>query len=113
MSDYKHTPDMGEISGFGGGYEANCQTMFDAGVKWVMDNKVSVNDIKAHTYSGVYGLVIPDNDVAKALDKVITDSVDDCTGAMVHAVTLRVAAVARLGWDEYCKQCREHAAKGD
>ena len=32
---YRHSPDMGEISGFGGGYEILCQDMLNAGVVWL------------------------------------------------------------------------------
>ena len=31
--EYRHTEDMGEISGFGGGYEKLCQDMLNAGVR--------------------------------------------------------------------------------
>jgi hypothetical protein len=29
---------MGQISGFGGGYEAACQDMLNAGVNWLVAN---------------------------------------------------------------------------
>lgn len=105
---YMHTPDMGEISGFGGGYELTCQNMLHEGVKWVISQKLSPSDIKVHGYSGVYGLVIPDNDVAKFLDQVIgTASGGDCTGAMMHAVFARVMKIAEKGWDWYCAELRK------
>ena len=34
---YKHTDDMGEISGFGGGYEDVCQQMLHNGVKFLSE----------------------------------------------------------------------------
>lgn len=39
MTEFKHTDDMGEISGFGGGYEAACQNMLSAGVKWLNEHQ--------------------------------------------------------------------------
>lgn len=108
---YRHTPDMGEISGFGGNYEERCQVMLEAGVKWLV-TKTSPADIKAHGYSGVYGILITDSDDAKELEKVIIQAIKDkCgegpSGAMHQAVMQRLMFISKSGWDQYCKEVRE------
>ena len=96
---FRHTPEMGEISGFGGGYEDACQDMLEAGVKWLEENKQA--DLKGHDFKNITGIFEPDSDDAKALSKVVTDACKDCTGAMHHAVMRRLFFIAGKGWDEY------------
>lgn len=108
MTTYRHTPDMGEISGFGGGYEACCQDMLEAGVKWLDDNHHDDLELKATTYKNVYGIFNSESDEAKALDKVVIDaSKGECTGAMHQAVMSRLFFIAKNGWDKYCAELRE------
>jgi len=110
MSAYETTDDMGEISGFGGGYEATCRAMLTAGMQWLEANPQA--DPHFRGYKNIYGIITEENDDAKALSKAVVDAADgDCTGAMHQAVISRCLAAKRLGWDEYCKQCREHNAK--
>jgi hypothetical protein len=110
--------DMGEISGFSGGYEAVCRAMVLAGIQWVDENPSA--DPRFHGYKGVYGVLCEDNDDAKAMVKAMMDAPvlldgkkiqeragDDCTGAMHQASCGHVMAYKRLGWDEYCKKLRE------
>lgn len=107
---YRHTPDMGEISGFGGGYEACCQDMLEAGVKWLNEkHKADIQpDLQGHGYKGVYGIFNADSDDAKALEKVIIDaSKGEATGAMHQAVMSRLFFIAKNGWDKYCSELRE------
>jgi hypothetical protein len=114
MSDaitYRHTEDMGEISGFGGGYENACQTMLEAGVKWLNEHKNA--DIKVSGYKNVYGILNADSDDAKALEEVVVASVADCTGAMHQAVMTRLNFIAKNGWDKYCEELRAHEKNGD
>jgi hypothetical protein len=112
------TKDMGEISGFGGGYEAVCRAMTLAGIAWIDANPTA--DPHFHGYKGIYGVLSEDNDDAKKLVEAMMDAPvmldgkqiqahvkDDCTGAMHHASCQHVMAYKRLGWDEYCKQLRE------
>lgn len=103
------TPDMGEISGFGGGYEDACRRMALAGMDWLDANPAA--DPKFKGFRNVYGLVVEDNDDAKALSAAITSVCDDCTGAMHQACVSHALAYKRLGWDEYCRQLREREAK--
>ena len=120
MTEKVWTDDMGEISGFGGSYEAGCRAMVMAGIKW-LDEHPDANP-RIQGYQGVYGLVNADNDDAKALEKAMMDAEitisgmhegkpfrvgDDCTGAMHHAAMQHCLAYQKLGWDEYCRQLRE------
>lgn len=103
---YRHTPDMGEISGFGGGYEACCQDMLEAGMRF-LEGRASV-DLRMTTFNNVYGVLIPDSDDAKALEEaVVQGSKGNATGAMHHAVMSRLGWIAAHSWDEYCAELRK------
>ncbi len=105
---YRHTPEMGEISGFGGDYEDGCQVMLDAGVQWLNDHPEA--DLQYRFLKNVYGLVSEDSDDARALSKHIRDAADDAhpdggvTGAMHHAVVLRLIYIQAHGWESYCEE---------
>lgn len=104
---YRHTPDMGEISGFGGGYEQICQDMLEAGVKFIHERKLSGGDIQLSGYVNVFGLCFPENKPTKELeDVIVAASNNECTGAMHHAVMERLAWIAKHDWDEYCRVLR-------
>ena len=106
---YRHTDDMGEISGFGGGYEACCQDMLEAGVKWLASRPDA--NLEGHTFEGVYGIFTPDSDDAKEMDRIVLDAANgQGTGAMHHAVMSRLFFISKNGWGEYCKQLREREA---
>lgn len=107
---YRHTPDMGEISGFGGGYEECCQDMLEAGCKWLDER--GDTDLQGHVYKGVYGIFVPDSDDAKALEKVVIDaSKGEATGAMHQAVMSRLFFIGKNGWGAYCAEIRKHHAE--
>lgn len=107
---YPWSADMGEISGFGGGYEATCQAMLQAGLRWI-DEHPSAQP-RFHGYHGITGIVVEDNDDAKALSKAIVDaSAGDCTGAMHEAVVRIVIYVREHGWDTYCAKRRAALAE--
>ena len=103
--EYKHTPAMGEISGFGGTYEDGCQTMLDAGVKWLNDHPDA--ELKMSHNPGIIGLLNEDSEDAKELGKVIVAAADaqhpdgGVTGAMHQAVMSRLMFIERNGWDVY------------
>ena len=110
--------DMGEISGFGGGYEATCRAMVLAGIQWVDDHQNEEPVVTS--LRNVYGLAVAENEAARLLEeammsapvvldgRVIQSKVrDDCTGAMHHAAMQHVLAYRRLGWDEYSRQLKE------
>lgn len=102
------TDDMGEISGFGGGYEALCRAMALAGINWLDEHPNASPSYKG--FKGVFGLITEDNDDAKELEKAImgVDGATDCAGAMHHAAVNHCLAYKRLGWDEYCNQLRSN-----
>lgn len=89
IMEYRHTPDMGEISGFGGGYEKACQDMLEAGVKWLHEHPDAA--IRLVQYKGIFGVVKEDSEDTKALSKAVTAVCDDCSGAMHHGVMSRLA----------------------
>ena len=106
LGGYRHTPAMGEITGFGGGYERTCQDMLHAGVEWLMEHKDAT--IKLKGYKGIYGvaeLVGEDNEpneLTEELEQAIMQACNnDCTGAMHQAVTTRLIYIHANGWDKY------------
>ena len=112
MSDKIWGDDMGEISGFGGGYEAVCRAMVLAGISWV-DAHQAVNPV-FRGFKNVFGIAMEENEDAKALTKAMMDAPvfhdgkkiqdragDDCTGAMHQAAVGHVLAYKRLGWEQY------------
>jgi len=105
MAKYEWTEDMGEISGFGGGYEATCRAMMIAGLDWLEANPDKKPQF--HGYKGVTGICVEDNDAAKELsDAVVKAANGDCTGAM-HQYTIAHALRANhVGWDAYCTEMR-------
>lgn len=100
---YEFTEKMGEISGFGGGYEVTCRAMLKAGLKWCDENPEA--DPQFHGYKNIYGIVQEDNEDGKALSNVVVEeSGDDCTGAMHQAVISSILFIRKNGWDKYVEQ---------
>ena len=124
MNEKAWTEDMGEISGFCGGYEAVCRSMVLAGIRWIDEHPDAVL-----TYEGspqIFGVITETSDDAKALEAAMMDAPvlldgkqiqahaeDGCTGAMHHAAVNHVNAYKRLGWDEYRRQLREQREEND
>ncbi len=104
--EYKHTEDMGEISGFGGGYEATCQNMLNAGVQWLLANPEKNPNFKE--YENIYGLTCDENEDMKELqDILLKASGDDCTRAMMQCVSSRLLFIKANNWDKYCDALRK------
>ena len=109
--------DMGEISGFGGGYERGCRAMVMAGMAWLDEHPDA--DPHFSGFKNVYGLITEANTDAKALTEAIMNARvrlddgrdiragDDATGAMHHAAISHCFAYKRLGWEEYRRQLQE------
>ena len=107
---YRHSPDMGEISGFGGGYEECCQDMLEAGVKWLNDHPQP--DLQGHSFKGIYGVMVADSDDAKAMEKAVLEAAKgEATGAMHQAVMSRLFFIGKNGWEKYCAELRKHEAE--
>jgi hypothetical protein len=103
---YVFTPEMGEISGFGGGYEAACRAMVKAGLKFwdkMEDRKYDGPpfDPRFRGMKNVYGILDETNEDAEALTKAVVAAAPDCTGAMHQAVMGHIFAVRRMGWEAY------------
>ena len=106
---YRHTADMGEISGFGGGYEACCQDMLEAGVGWLADRPDAV--LEGNTFKNIYGIFEASSDDAKAMEKVVLEAAKgEATGAMHHGVMSRLFWISMNGWQAYCEKLREMEA---
>lgn len=104
---YRHTEDMGEISGFGGGYESCCQDMLEAGVQWITEHPDC--DLKGHGFKGVTGIFVEDSPDAEALALVSTNAAKgEATGAMHEAVMRRLFFIRYNGWEKYCDEIRKY-----
>lgn len=103
---YEWSDDMREISGFGGGYESTCRAMVTAGLKWFDDNPKA--DPKFHGFKNITGIIMEDNEDAKALSKAVVDgSKGDCTGAMHQYCVSHVLRAHAIGWKQYCKEMKQ------
>lgn len=110
MTKREWTDDMGEISGFGGGYEDACRAMLLAGLDW-LDENPEVNP-QHHGFKGVYGLTVSDNIDGENLEKAMAAaSAEGCTGAMMQACLSHVYWVQAHSWDEYCAELRKAEKK--
>ena len=104
---FRHTQDMGEISGFGGGYERCCQDMLEAGVKFLIE-KQGAADFRVLENPNIYGIVKLEGADSEALEKAVLEGAKGgATGAMHHAVMVRLAYIAKKGWKEYCIEIRK------
>lgn len=100
---------MGEISGFGGSYERACRKMLIAGLEWFDEHPAA--DPKFQGMRGVFGVLLDDNDDAKALSKVVVlASGGDATGAMHQAVIQSVLWIRKNGWAAYQAAMRKGKA---
>ncbi len=100
---YEFIEDMGEISGFGGGYEQGCRDMLRAGLEWCDANPAKNPEFSG--YENIYGIINENNDDAKELSGVVSKTCKDgCTGAMHQAVIETILWVKKNGWDKYVKE---------
>lgn len=100
-SKYVFTAEMGEISGFGGGYEQTCRNMLAAGLEWLDAHPKAAP--KFMGFKGIYGVLADDNDDGKALSAAVVAGADgDCTGAMHQAVISHCMFIRKNGWERYC-----------
>lgn len=99
---------MGEISGFGGGYEECCRRMLLKGVAWLDAHPHSNPFVTAP--EGVFGLATARNIDAEALESAFTKDEPDITGAMHHAVFGHLMFIKKHGWDAYVAEMRKRPA---
>lgn len=108
ITKYEYTPEMGEISGMGGGYEQCCRDMVLAGVKWMEEHPDAKPEFGG--FKNIYGVILEENQDAKDLTKAVIDaSKGNATGAMHQATIGHVLAIKRLGWEGYFKEMRERS----
>jgi hypothetical protein len=96
---YEWRPGMGEISGFGGGYEAACRAMVKAGCEWFEGHPDAKPVFRGLT--GVYGLLNQNNPDAAALDAAVVAAAPGCSGAMHHACINACLYIHAHGWEKY------------
>jgi hypothetical protein len=78
---------MGEISGFGGGYESACRTMIYAGLAF-LEQHPEIDRSNSHV-------------LAKKIENVLSDVCPGCSCAMHGAATSAVCFIAKNGWPAY------------
>ncbi len=110
---------MGQVSGFGGDYEAACRSMVLAGFKWVDEHPFKAPVFVE--FVNVYGITEQANPSAVELRAAILDAefqMSDgakgkartmATGAMVHAAIRHSMFYFHHGWDEWhTKMCARY-----
>lgn len=109
--EYRHTPEMGELSGRGGGYEQCCQDMLSAGVAWLKEHADRNPDFVVMVVKNVYGVAKVAGEAGKALEEVVLEASRDAetgereaTGAMHQAVMSRLAWIHHHGWERYVQE---------
>ena len=104
MEKYEFEDGMRKISGFSDDYENACRTMLKTGLEWFDKHPDAEPLYKG--FKNIYGVIIQDNEDAKTLSKVVTDAVDDCTGAMHQAVISHILWIKGNSWEEYVIQMK-------
>ena len=106
---YVYTDKMGEISGFGGGYEEDCRKMVIAGMEWLDEHKAA--NPTFDQYKGVYGLTTNENQDMKDMQAAMNQAIgDEATGAMMQACTNHVLYAAKNGWEKYVEEMEKREA---
>jgi len=98
-----------DISGFGGGYEATCQAMLIAGMKWLREHpEFTFEGYKA--YRNITGIVVPpETRLAKELDDVLLKAArDDMTGAQHQAVISHLAYIQAHGHEQWLEDAKKN-----
>ncbi len=102
LEKYKDDPpfDTVDISGMSGGYEATCQRMLYAGMKFLDEHPDFHFDYKQS--ANIVGVATTNTPWCKMLDKVLADAAEhDCTGAMHQFVVNHLAYIYKHGKKEW------------
>lgn len=113
---YEFTKGMREISGFGGSYEAGCRAMVKSGMEF-LDANPGCNPVYKGS-KGIYGLILEDNDDAKALTNAVMNAPFinpdtgkqttvreyGATGAMHQAAISHCLFIRKKGWSKYVEE---------
>lgn len=105
---YEWEDGMGEISGFGGGYEAACRAMVKAGCEF-LDSRPDLSPSFQESPQ-IFGVTLPDDQMKLVEEVMLAASGGDCTGAMMHACSRAVLAIKAKGWDWYKGKMSEKKA---
>lgn len=96
---------MGEISGFGGGYEEACRNMLYSGLAYLDSNPNA--DLKAIEYANIYGFLTPDSKEAMELSDVLDAAEPGCSGAMHSTAMQHCMYIATNGWNKYSSEMKK------
>ena len=102
---YLFTPDMDEISGLGGDYEACCREALRGALLYLDANPGP--ELVAQEIPGVFGIVTGnerlDAAIAAGNAAAVARFGEECglTGAMVHAITNCLLFIQKRGWDAF------------
>ncbi len=88
-----------DLSGFGGGYEAMCQTMLWRGVAWLAEVQPRFEDVWPPVKVGAERQIKTKLEVD--LESAMLRPGEDVTGAMFGAAKSHVAYIARHGVDKW------------
>ncbi len=103
---YQFTDEMGEISGFGGGYEQACRKMIIAGLEWC--DKHPNADLKYKEFKNVTGLTFDESpDMLLMQEAMVAIVNNDCTGAMMQAVMNHIMFIRTNGWNKYVEEMKQ------
>ena len=111
---FRHSRAMGEISGFGGGYEALCQDMLEAGCLWLHADGRWPADFQLKESPSIFGVAMVEGRDADALEAAcMAASRGEATGAMHHAVMRRLWWINQQGWPAYVQEMTKAEAESD
>lgn len=106
---YPWTPDMGEISGFGGGYEETCRNMLYGALAHLDEHCATPEEKTQAVTSFVEQIHSSFPTQEHPLENAIMDACkDDCTGAMHGAVVSHLLYIIKNGWDKWSSKMIEH-----
>jgi hypothetical protein len=102
--DLAWRPEMGEVSGFGGGYELCCRAMLRAGVRWLREHPDAKPVFKG--FAEAFGICIEDNEAAKQLSEAVLAACPGggASGAMHQATVTAALWIHGNGWERYCEE---------
>ncbi len=100
-----------DISGTGGGYEEACQKMLWTGIKYLSKVDQPEQILKGRSeYKHIYGIVELPESFDECKEEMYKAVNNDCTGAMMQAVTGHLKFIATNGfkkWHEELKTGRK------
>src|ERR1043166_3786988 len=103
------TRETFSLSGFGGGYELQCQKMLWRGVRHLETVAPPLEMWKnAKSSPQIYGVVLTEGADLEALEQAIILKGDDATGAMHHCVMEHLCYIHRNGLEKWAAELRPH-----